>query len=83
MGDLSNAPTPAIQQALFGLLNPSTFSTLSHAIGGNGSAPAGPGSGPVAVLLNESAPGPGGAAGLAENLNALTQNELEGALNGL
>jgi hypothetical protein len=83
MGELNNPPTPAVQQLITNLLTPGTFSTLSQAIGGDGSAATGPGSGAIAILLNDGAPGAGGAAGLNENLNALTENELEGALNGL
>jgi hypothetical protein len=83
MGDLSNVPSPGAQQEISNQGSPTSFSNLSQAMGGDGTAPTGPASGPVDLLLTGSAPGQPGTAALSENLNALTENELEGALNGL
>jgi len=83
MGDLGAQPGPGAQQEMGNQGGPLSFSDLSQAIGGDGTAPTGPGAGIVDLILSGNGPGAAGAANLGENLNALTETELEGALNGL
>jgi len=83
MGDMSAQPGPGAQQEMGNQGSPQSFSDLSQAIGGDSTAPVGPNAGIVDLILTGNAPGPGGATALGDNLTALTENELEGALNGL
>lgn len=75
-------PAPTTLQEIKNQTSPTAYSDLSQAIGGDGTARVNPGSGILDLMLNGTAPGAAGAASLGENLNALTQTELEGALNG-
>jgi hypothetical protein len=83
MGDLLPPGDPGILGALTSQSGPAAYSGLSQAIGGDGTAPAGPGDGAVDLGLAGGNPGASGTQGLQQNSDALTKNELEGALNGL